>query len=169
MRPSFQLLQKCRITLFTRANCSLCTDAKHTLSSVWDTRPFKFREVDVMAPDQTMWRDLYEFDVPVVCFAESYWRETANWSRYILVKQMISRRIRICQARQTSSCIDSQQKKSIRKWTKQKESLLDFPTISVHPHIMFSFPSTKDFVKYYNILIVHDIEKIKFCSYITHT
>jgi len=66
MRPSFGLLQKCRITLFTRANCSLCTDAKHTLSSVWDVRQFKFREVDVMASDQTMWRDLYEFDVPVI-------------------------------------------------------------------------------------------------------
>lgn len=66
MRAANRLLQACRITLFTRANCSLCTDAKHTLSAVWDTRPFVFREVDVMKPDQTAWRNLYEFDTPVV-------------------------------------------------------------------------------------------------------
>jgi len=66
MRLSSRLLQSCRITLFTRENCSLCTNAKHTLSKVWDARPFVFREVDVMKPDQTMWRDLYEFDAPVI-------------------------------------------------------------------------------------------------------
>ena len=67
MLPSTKLLQlACRITLFTRANCSLCTDAKHTLSVVWNTRPFKYREVDVMMPEGKSWRDIYEFDTPVV-------------------------------------------------------------------------------------------------------
>lgn len=66
MRSTVRLLQACRITLFTRANCSLCTDAKVTLSKVWDVRHFVYREVDVMAADQEAWKDLYEFDTPVV-------------------------------------------------------------------------------------------------------
>lgn len=67
MHPSCRLLQHaCRITLFTRANCSLCTKAKQTLSAVWDVRPFIYREIDVMTPEEKSWRDLYEFDTPVV-------------------------------------------------------------------------------------------------------
>ena len=67
MFPSARLLQHaCRITLFTRPNCSLCTKAKQTLSSVWDVRPFEFKEIDVMRPEEKSWRDLYEFDTPVV-------------------------------------------------------------------------------------------------------
>ena len=66
MQPTFRLLHACRITLFTRANCSLCTNAKKTLSDVWDTRPFDYKEIDVMAPEGKSWRDLYEFDTPVV-------------------------------------------------------------------------------------------------------
>ncbi|PMD17458.1 hypothetical protein NA56DRAFT_662101 [Hyaloscypha hepaticicola] len=67
MRPSVRLLQhSCRITLFTRANCSLCTKAKQTLSTVWDVRPFEFKEIDIMKPEETKWRDLYEFDTPVI-------------------------------------------------------------------------------------------------------
>ena len=66
MRPASRLMHACRITLFTRSNCSLCTSAKDILSTVWDTRPFAFKEVDVMKPDQVGWRNLYEFDTPVV-------------------------------------------------------------------------------------------------------
>lgn len=67
MYPTIRLLQHaCRITLFTRANCSLCTKAKQTLSDVWDVRPFEFKEIDVMKPEEKNWRDLYEYDTPVV-------------------------------------------------------------------------------------------------------
>lgn len=67
MHPTYRLLQRaCQITLFTRANCSLCTKAKQTLSNVWDTRPFMYKEIDVMTPEAKGWRDLYEFDTPVV-------------------------------------------------------------------------------------------------------
>lgn len=66
MYPSVRLLQHaCRITLFTRANCSLCTNARQTLSAVWDARPFEYKEIDVMKPEGKSWRDLYEFDTPV--------------------------------------------------------------------------------------------------------
>lgn len=67
MRATGRLLQHaCRITLFTRQNCTLCTQAKQTLSTLWDKRPFVYKEIDVMMPDAKAWRDLYEFDTPVV-------------------------------------------------------------------------------------------------------
>lgn len=67
MRATFRLLQQaCRITLFTRPNCKLCTDAKVALSNVWDARPFEYQEVEIMKEEGKMWRDLYEFDTPVV-------------------------------------------------------------------------------------------------------
>lgn len=61
-----RLLQPCRITLFTREGCGLCSQGKGVLSEVWDQRPFKYTEVEVDAKDHKHWRDLYDFDVPVV-------------------------------------------------------------------------------------------------------
>jgi glutaredoxin len=66
MFPSSRLLHACRITLFTREHCGLCVQAKAALSSVWDARPFDYREVDIVKPEAKAWRDLYDFDVPVV-------------------------------------------------------------------------------------------------------
>jgi hypothetical protein len=36
------------------------------MSKVWDRRPFEYTEIDVMAANQTKWKNLYEFDTPVV-------------------------------------------------------------------------------------------------------
>ncbi|KAI9862483.1 MAG: hypothetical protein M1813_004334 [Trichoglossum hirsutum] len=67
MKPTLQLLQQAlRITLFTRANCSLCDNAKVVLSRVWEKRPFEYHEIDVMKPEGRAWKDLYEFDTPVI-------------------------------------------------------------------------------------------------------
>ncbi|KAL9119654.1 MAG: hypothetical protein Q9187_003795 [Circinaria calcarea] len=67
MRPSQRLLQHtARITLFTRANCSLCETAKAMLRGLEKRRSFEYKEVDVMAEGQKEWRELYEFDTPVV-------------------------------------------------------------------------------------------------------
>ena len=66
MRATGRLLQSCRITLFTREHCGLCTEAKAVLSKVQSVRPFEFREVDIIDPGAKGWRDLYDFDVPVV-------------------------------------------------------------------------------------------------------
>lgn len=73
MRASAILRQQwnLRLTLFIRQNCSLCTDAKDVMSKVWDRRPFEYTEIDVMAAKQEKWKNLYEFDTPVVC-AESH-------------------------------------------------------------------------------------------------
>lgn len=76
MRPSIRLfqaaqkaqqtVQSTRITFFTRNGCQLCVNAKNTLSNVWDQRPFVFKEINVMDPEWVHWRNLYEFDTPVV-------------------------------------------------------------------------------------------------------
>ncbi|KAK6221008.1 hypothetical protein LQW54_001580 [Pestalotiopsis sp. IQ-011] len=68
MHLTNRLLQHaCRITLFTRETCGLCTQAKSVLSDVWDRRPFEYKEIDIIKSQQIpRWRDLYEFDVPVI-------------------------------------------------------------------------------------------------------
>nr|POE47860.1 glutaredoxin-like protein [Quercus suber] len=67
MRLTLRLWQQSlRLTLFTRENCSLCVDAKTVLSRVWDKRAFAFEEVDVMQLKHQKWKDIYEFDTPVV-------------------------------------------------------------------------------------------------------
>lgn len=55
-----------RITLFTRANCSLCTNASAVLMNVQKRRPFRLDKFDVMEDKNAKWK-IYEFDVPVVC------------------------------------------------------------------------------------------------------
>ena len=67
MRPSVRLLQhSARITLFTRANCSLCETAKAMLSGLEKKRSFEYNKIDVMTSDEKRWKDIYEFDTPVV-------------------------------------------------------------------------------------------------------
>ncbi|KAI1847299.1 hypothetical protein JX266_006524 [Neoarthrinium moseri] len=68
MRLTSRLLQHaCRITLFTRENCGLCTQARSVLSDVWNQRPFEFKEIDIVKSESIpRWRDLYDFDVPVI-------------------------------------------------------------------------------------------------------
>jgi hypothetical protein len=61
-----RLLQACRITLFSRDDCGLCTQAKGVLSDVWDKRPFQYTEVNLAKPEFKHWKNLYDFDIPVV-------------------------------------------------------------------------------------------------------
>ncbi|KAG6290681.1 hypothetical protein E4U09_004306 [Claviceps aff. purpurea] len=71
MFASQRLLQACRITLFTRDNCGLCAQAKGVLSNVWDLRPFAYREVNLALPESNAWRELYDFDIPVIHVSKS--------------------------------------------------------------------------------------------------
>lgn len=67
MRQTAQLLQHtARLTLFTRPNCSLCDSAKTVLQIVAKKRSFDYNEIDVMLPGQNEYKDLYQFDTPVV-------------------------------------------------------------------------------------------------------
>lgn len=68
MRATLVLLQQSlRLTLFTRENCSLCGLAKNSIAAVRQKgRPFDYAEVDIMQDGHGQWKDMYEFDVPVV-------------------------------------------------------------------------------------------------------
>ena len=67
MRFTRVLLQpQTRLILFTRANCSLCETAKSTVAQIRARKDLEYREIDVMADGQTQWKDMYEFDAPVL-------------------------------------------------------------------------------------------------------
>jgi Glutaredoxin-like domain (DUF836) len=67
MRVSSALhMHSARLTLFTRANCSLCEVAKMNIATVQKKRPIDYTEIDVMAKGQEAWKDRYEFDTPVL-------------------------------------------------------------------------------------------------------
>ena len=67
MRAASRLLQhSLRLTLFTHEHCGLCVDVKAVMSRVWDRRHFEYKEIDILAPENGRWKQLYEFDIPVV-------------------------------------------------------------------------------------------------------
>ncbi|KAL3470594.1 hypothetical protein BJX99DRAFT_44436 [Aspergillus californicus] len=66
MFPTARLFQAARVTLFTRAGCGLCDTAKHTTTQLQKRRPFDYSEVDIMVTANKQWKDVYEFDVPVL-------------------------------------------------------------------------------------------------------
>lgn len=64
-RATSRLLE-CQITFFTRSPCGLCDSAKAVVQNVNKSRPLQYREINVMEPGQERWKDVYEFDTPVV-------------------------------------------------------------------------------------------------------
>ncbi|EER42329.1 hypothetical protein I7I51_05165 [Histoplasma capsulatum] len=66
MRTSIRLFQNAQLTLFTRVHCSLCDTAKNTIAKLRERKPFTYSEIDVMTPQNKRWKDVYEFDVPVL-------------------------------------------------------------------------------------------------------
>lgn len=71
-------LLDCRITLFTRVNCSLCDTAKAVVGSVREKKPFIYQEIDVMEAGQEQWKAVYEFDTPVVSKSDQQLLANAN-------------------------------------------------------------------------------------------
>jgi glutaredoxin len=61
-------MHSAKLTLFTRQNCSLCDTAKAVLKNLEKKRSFELSEIDVMTSGQKEWKDVYEFDTPVVWF-----------------------------------------------------------------------------------------------------
>ncbi|KEF53309.1 uncharacterized protein A1O9_10757 [Exophiala aquamarina CBS 119918] len=56
-----------RLTLFTRANCGLCDTAKTRIQEFQNRRAgIDYSEIDISGPGQQNWRDVYDFDVPVL-------------------------------------------------------------------------------------------------------
>ncbi|CAG8416310.1 unnamed protein product [Penicillium salamii] len=66
MFPTRALLASARLTLFTRAGCGLCDTAKNTVLQLQKRRSFDYVENDIMAPGNEAWREVYDFDVPVL-------------------------------------------------------------------------------------------------------
>ena len=67
MRPSLVLrMYTAQLTLFTRANCGLCDVAKERLAQVVKKRTVEYTEIDIMREGHQEFRNMYEFDVPVL-------------------------------------------------------------------------------------------------------
>lgn len=66
MFPTRALLTSARLTLFTRAGCGLCDTAKNTVLQLQKRRSFEYVEQDIMDSGNKQWKDVYEFDVPVL-------------------------------------------------------------------------------------------------------
>jgi hypothetical protein len=68
MKYTVRLLQNAtKLVLFSRANCSLCDTAKAVVGNVRKHRSADYVEIDVMEQGNEDWKNLYEFDTPVVC------------------------------------------------------------------------------------------------------
>lgn len=66
MFPTRSLWGQARLTLFTRAGCGLCDTAKNTVVQLQKRRPFEYVEKDIMEPGNQSWKDVYDYDVPVL-------------------------------------------------------------------------------------------------------
>lgn len=73
MRPSLALhISKVHLTLFTRASCGLCDVAKSRIAEFnkknqqQPTTTIDYTEIDIAKPDHQKWKDVYDFDVPVL-------------------------------------------------------------------------------------------------------
>ena len=66
MFPTRSLLSAARVTLFTRVGCGLCDNAKLTVTQLNKRKPFNYSELNVDVPENKSWKDVYDFDVPVL-------------------------------------------------------------------------------------------------------
>ncbi|KAJ4317821.1 hypothetical protein N0V94_004735 [Neodidymelliopsis sp. IMI 364377] len=78
-RTTARLLD-CRITFFTRSPCGLCDTAKAVVQNVNKTRPLQYQEINVMEPGQERWKEVYEFDTPVIHIDKANAPETTTSS-----------------------------------------------------------------------------------------
>jgi hypothetical protein len=82
------------------------------LSNVWDSRPFIYKEIDVMTLDGKKWRDLYEFDTPVVIsFSLIPSILQANVSRFMSMGLRMGKKGQSRLQKPLNSCIDLRIKK----------------------------------------------------------
>ncbi|KIW13185.1 hypothetical protein PV08_08372 [Exophiala spinifera] len=65
MRPS-PVLRALRLTLFTRPDCGLCDVAKARLMEVRQQRTVDYSEINIDTPEQKQWKNVYDYDVPVL-------------------------------------------------------------------------------------------------------
>jgi hypothetical protein len=54
------------VQLFTRAQCTLCDGVNYIIKRVQKSIPFHYSIVDIAAPENQKWLQLYDYDIPVV-------------------------------------------------------------------------------------------------------
>ena len=55
-----------RVTFFTKPDCTLCKSALYVIERVRTRVPFALERIDISAPGNQRWFDLYKHDIPVV-------------------------------------------------------------------------------------------------------
>lgn len=55
-----------RITFFTKPDCTLCKAALYVVERVRVNEPFELEIIDISAPEQSRWFELYRNDIPVM-------------------------------------------------------------------------------------------------------
>lgn len=121
MRATYTLFANAtRITLFTRSGCSLCTTAKNTLQEIQKRRPFDYNEIDVMESRQEEWKNMYEFDTPVVSItSKDLVYVTHGKPRYMWKRAHLTHSKRMS-TRRRSSCIVFPMEKYLNSWNRWK-------------------------------------------------
>lgn len=61
------------VTLFTKADCSLCDTVKAVLDEVRETHPHSLTQMDITDNDQARWWQRYKYDIPVLHVNGQYW------------------------------------------------------------------------------------------------
>lgn len=56
----------CKITFFTKPDCTLCDGAMYVIKRVRTTVAFEIESVDITAPGNERWFEAYRHDIPVV-------------------------------------------------------------------------------------------------------
>lgn len=72
------------VSLYTKAGCTLCDEAKAILETIRETSPHSLELVDITDTDKVDWWNRYKYDIPVLHIDGAYWakhRITADLAR----------------------------------------------------------------------------------------
>ena len=61
------------VTLFTKADCTLCDKVKDVLRQVQEQAPHSLVQMDITDADKEEWWDRYKYDIPVLHVNQAYW------------------------------------------------------------------------------------------------
>ena len=61
------------VTLFTKADCTLCDKVKDVLKQVQEQAPHSLVQMDITDADKEEWWNRYKYDIPVLHVNQAYW------------------------------------------------------------------------------------------------
>ncbi|EKX31288.1 hypothetical protein GUITHDRAFT_91230 [Guillardia theta CCMP2712] len=62
-----------RVTLFTKADCTLCDKVKVVLKDCKESHPHSLSQIDITDPEHEDWWKRYKYDIPVLHLNGLYW------------------------------------------------------------------------------------------------